>query len=129
MPAGCHALSGVAWTVVHAYQGSEFFRLKLEEAGVDPRTVHTTDDLARLPLTTKQELRDAHPFGWTCVPLHDVVRVHASTGTTGRRVVHRYLSLTSINVVPEKNDTFYGDDLLGAFLKNGSSVVGRTTSH
>ena len=83
-------MSGIGWTVQHAYQGSEFFRLKLEEAGVDPRTVHTTDDLARLPLTTKQELRDAHPFGWTCVPLHDVVRVHASTGTTGRRVVATY---------------------------------------
>jgi phenylacetate-CoA ligase len=83
-------VSGVAWTVQHACQGSEFFRLKLEAAGVDPRQVHTAEHLARLPLTTKEELRDAHPFGWTCVPLTDVVRVHASTGTTGRRIVATY---------------------------------------
>src|SRR5919199_792084 len=83
-------MSGIAWTVQHAYQGSDFFRQKLDEAGVDPRTVHDVDDLRRLPLTTKQELRDAYPFGWACVPLHDVVRVHASSGTTGRRVVTAY---------------------------------------
>jgi phenylacetate-CoA ligase len=83
-------VSGIAWTVQHAYQGSEFFRLKLEAAGVDPRQVHTVADLARLPLTTKEELRDAYPFGWTCVPLPDVVRVHASSGTTGRRIVATY---------------------------------------
>ncbi len=83
-------MSGIAWTVQHAYQGSEFFRLKLEAAGVDPRQVHTMEDLARLPLTTKEELRDAYPFGWTCVPLQDVVRVHASSGTTGKRIVATY---------------------------------------
>lgn len=83
-------MSGIAWTVQHAYQGSEFFRLKLDDAGVDPRQVHTVEDLARLPLTTKEELRDSYPFGWTCVPLPDVVRVHASSGTTGRRIVATY---------------------------------------
>ena len=83
-------MSGIAWTVQHACEGSEFFRLKLESAGVDSRQVHTAEDLARLPLTTKEELRDAYPFGWTCVPLIDVVRVHASSGTTGRRIVATY---------------------------------------
>ena len=83
-------MSGLAWTVQHAYQGSEFFRLKLDAAGIDPRSVHTLDDLARLPLTTKQELRDAYPFGWTCVPTSEVVRIHASSGTTGRRTVATY---------------------------------------
>jgi len=83
-------VSGIAWTVQHAYEGSEFFRLKLDRAGVDHRGVHTVEDLARLPLTAKAELRDAYPFGWTCVPLVDVVRLHASTGTTGRRVVATY---------------------------------------
>jgi phenylacetate-CoA ligase len=83
-------VSGIAWTVRHACEGSDFFRLKLEAAGVDPRTVRTERDLARLPLTTKQELRDAYPFGWTCVPPADVVRVHASSGTTGQRVVATY---------------------------------------
>jgi len=83
-------VSGLAWTVQHAYQGSEFFRLKLDAAGIDPRSVHTLDELARLPLTTKQELRDAYPFGWTCVPTSEVVRIHASSGTTGRRTVATY---------------------------------------
>lgn len=83
-------MSGLAWTVQHAYQGSEFFRLRLDAAGIDPRSVHTLDDLALLPLTTKQELRDAYPFGWTCVPTSEVVRIHASSGTTGRRTVATY---------------------------------------
>jgi phenylacetate-CoA ligase len=83
-------VSGLAWTVRHAHEGSEFFRSKLDGAGVDPAGVHTPADLARLPLTTKEELRDAYPYGWTCVPLTDVVRVHASSGTTGRRIVATY---------------------------------------
>ena len=83
-------MSGIAWTVQHAYQGSDFFRLKLDEAGVDPREIHDPESLRRLPLTTKEELRDAYPFGWTCVPLQEVVRIHTSSGTTGRRVVATY---------------------------------------
>ncbi len=83
-------MSGIAWTVQHACEGSEFFRLKVQAAGVDPGAVRTVEDLAGLPLTTKEELRDAYPFGWTCVPLTDVLRVHASSGTTGRRIVATY---------------------------------------
>ena len=83
-------MSGITWTVLHACQGSEFFRQKLEAAGVDPLSVRTVEDLPRLPLTTKAELRDAYPFGWTCVPMGEVVRVHASSGTTGRRIVATY---------------------------------------
>jgi len=83
-------VSGIAWTVLHAYQGSQFFRRKLDTAGVDPLTIQTVEDLVRLPLTTKEELRDAYPLGWTCVPDSEVVRVHASSGTTGRRTVATY---------------------------------------
>lgn len=83
-------MSGIAWTVVHAYQGSDFFRRKLDTAGVDPQTIQTVEDLVRLPLTTKEELRDAYPLGWTCVPDSEVVRIHASSGTTGRRTVATY---------------------------------------
>lgn len=86
-------MSGIAWTVQHAYEGSDFFRLKLDEAGVDAYRVHDLEDLRGLPLTTKEELRDGYPFGWTCVPLHDVVRVHASSGTTGRRIVATYTAV------------------------------------
>lgn len=83
-------MSGLAWTVQHAYQGSEFFRVKLDAAGVDSRSVRTVEDLPRLPLTNKQELRDAYPLGWTCVPISEVVRIHASSGTTGSRTVATY---------------------------------------
>ena len=77
---------GISWTVAHAAQGSAFFRERIP----DPAAIRTVDDLQRLPLTTKEELRDAFPFGWTCVPLHEVVRVHASSGTTGKRVLATY---------------------------------------
>ncbi|MDQ6898621.1 MAG: phenylacetate--CoA ligase [Candidatus Dormibacteraeota bacterium] len=80
----------LAWTVQHAYRGSEFFRRKLDAAGVDPASIRGEADLPRLPLTTKQELRDAYPFGWTCVPPEQVVRIHASTGTTGKRILATY---------------------------------------
>ncbi|MGI8564709.1 MAG: phenylacetate--CoA ligase family protein [Candidatus Dormibacter sp.] len=82
--------AGLGWTVQHAYRGSEFFRRKLDAAGVDPHSIRSEADLPRLPLTTKQELREAYPFGWTCVPPEQVVRIHASTGTTGRRILATY---------------------------------------
>jgi phenylacetate-CoA ligase len=77
---------GLTWTMEHAANGSEFFRERIK----DPGAIRTTGDLERLPLTTKEELREAYPFGWTCVPLDQVVRIHASTGTTGRRIVATY---------------------------------------
>ncbi len=83
-------MSGIAWTVRHAYEGSEFFRQKLDAAGVGPDRVRTAQDLAHLPLTTKQELRDAYPLGWTCVSPSEIVRVHSSSGTTGRRTAATY---------------------------------------
>lgn len=78
------------WTVQHAYHGSPFFRSKLDSAGLDPDDVRGLADLTRLPFTTKQELRDAYPFGWTAVPTDDVVRIHSSSGTTGRRTLSTY---------------------------------------
>jgi phenylacetate-CoA ligase len=77
---------GINWTVTHAAQGSPFFHARIP----DPAAIRTVEDLRRLPFTTKEELRDAYPFGWTCVPLEQVVRVHASTGTTGKRVIASY---------------------------------------
>src|SRR6185437_4385684 len=67
-------------TVRRAYAGSDFFRVTLAAAGVGADGV---DELARLPFTTKEQLRAAYPFGWTCVPDREVVRIHASSGTTG----------------------------------------------
>jgi phenylacetate-CoA ligase len=80
----------VAWTVRHAYDNNPFFRKLLTDAGVDPGAVRGPQDLPRLPFTTKEQLREAYPFGWTCVPLDQVLRIHASTGTTGQRIVATY---------------------------------------
>lgn len=78
------------WTVHHAYAGSPFFRSKLDEAGIAPDDITGVADLPRLPFTTKQDLRDSSPFGWTAVPMEQVVRIHSSSGTTGRRTLCTY---------------------------------------
>ena len=83
---------GVPWTVAHAYAGSEFFKEKLDAAGVGPDDISTAEDLQKLPFTTKEELRRTGPWGWTAVPLADVARIHSSSGTTGRRVICTYTS-------------------------------------
>lgn len=77
-------------TVRRAYEGSEFFRTLLTEAGCGPDTVQTVADIPRLPFTTKDQLRAAYPFGWTVVPQRDVIRIHASSGTTGQRTLCTY---------------------------------------
>jgi phenylacetate-CoA ligase len=80
----------LAWSVQHAYEGSRWFRDHLERAKVKPESISGVADLHRLPFTTKEDLRDAYPLAWTAVPLADVVRVHASSGTTGKRIVASY---------------------------------------
>ena len=80
----------LAWTVRHAYEGSAWFRRHLDAADVGPGDVTRRGDLSRLPFTTKQDLRSAYPFGWTAVPMDRVVRMHASSGTTGKRTIATY---------------------------------------
>jgi len=60
------------------------YRQKFAAAGVRPEDIQTLKDLPRLPFTTKQDLRDNYPFGMFAVPLEQVVRIHASSGTTGK---------------------------------------------
>jgi phenylacetate-CoA ligase len=67
-----------------------FYREKLALASITADSIHTLDDLARLPFTTKQDLRDYYPFGLLAVPLEQVVRIHASSGTTGKLTVVGY---------------------------------------
>jgi phenylacetate-CoA ligase len=67
-----------------------FYQRKFKEAGITPDDIHTLDDLKRLPFTTKQDLRDEYPFGIFAVPLEEVVRIHASSGTTGKPTVGGY---------------------------------------
>jgi phenylacetate-CoA ligase len=77
--------------VVHrAYRQVAFYRRRMDEAGVTPQDVRSIDDIARLPLTVKNDLRDAYPFGLFASPLSDVVRLHASSGTTGKPIVVAY---------------------------------------
>ncbi len=85
-----HQLEGLKWTVKHAYEGSEFYRKRLDEAGVGPDSITSLDDLERLPFVTADDLRAGYPFPLLSVPFEDVVRIHASTGTTGKRKILAY---------------------------------------
>ena len=81
---------GLRWTVLHAYAGSPQYRAKLKAAGVDPTAVQSLDDLKHLPTTTTDDLREGYPLPLLAVPEAKVVRVHASSGTTGKRKVLAY---------------------------------------
>jgi phenylacetate-CoA ligase len=85
-----HQLRGLQWTVRHAFEGSPAYRAKLEAAGVTPESIQSLDDLRRLPFTTTDDLRDGYPFPLKSVPFEQLVRVHASSGTTGKRKVLCY---------------------------------------
>lgn len=83
-------LQGLKWTVSHAYHHSPFYRRKLREAGVTPEQIVSLDDLRRLPTITAQDLQNEYPFPLRSVPFEDIVRIHASSGTTGKRKVLCY---------------------------------------
>ena len=78
-------LKGLQWTVSHAYSGSPAYRNKLDRAGVAPSDVRTLEDLKKLPFTTADDLRDGYPLPLCAVPEEEVVRIHSSSGTTGKR--------------------------------------------
>jgi len=83
-------LKGLQWTVNHAYNGSPAYRAKLDQAGVKPDDIKSLDDLRRLPFTAAKDLAEGYPFPLLSVPMKDVVRIHASSGTTGKRKVLCY---------------------------------------
>jgi len=83
-------LERLKWSVGHAYDNVAPYRAKCEAAGVSPADFETLEDLARFPFTVKDDLRQAYPFGMFAVPQRDVVRVHASSGTTGKPTVVGY---------------------------------------
>ncbi|MCE5265806.1 MAG: phenylacetate--CoA ligase [Deltaproteobacteria bacterium] len=76
--------------VQRVYHTVGFYRRSFDQAGVSPDDIKTLDDLKRFPFTTKQDLRDNYPFGMFAVPMSSVVRLHASSGTTGRSTVVGY---------------------------------------
>lgn len=83
-------LSGLQWTVAHAFEGSPFYRARLEEKGVAPGDIKDLSDIAKLPFTTAQDLQTGYPLPLLSVPEERVVRIHGSSGTTGKRKILTY---------------------------------------
>ena len=77
-------------TLRHAYDNNASYRRKFDGAGVRPDDLRALDDLTRFPFTAKSDLREAYPFGFFCVPMEQVARIHASSGTTGKPTVVGY---------------------------------------
>lgn len=76
--------------VDRVYHSVEFYRKKMQQMGLEPGDINSIDDLSKLPFTTKNDLRDNYPFGLFAVPQSEVVRIHASSGTTGKATVVGY---------------------------------------
>lgn len=76
--------------VKHVYENVAFYRDRMDQAGVKPQDIHGIEDLHRLPFINKDDLRDQYPYGLLGVPLSECVRIHSTSGTTGRRVVSFY---------------------------------------
>lgn len=83
-------LERLRWSLRHAYDKVPHYRKKFDAAGVKPKDLRTLEDLARFPFTAKADLRDTYPFGMFAVPMDKVVRIHASSGTTGKPTVVGY---------------------------------------
>ena len=76
--------------VKHVWDNVPYYRKKMEEKGVTPEDIKSIDDLHKLPFLSKADLRDAYPYGLAGVPIKDCVRIHSTSGTTGKRVVAFY---------------------------------------
>ena len=83
-------LERLKWSLKHAYDNVEHYRKKFDAAGAKPGDLKTLEDLAKFPLTNKSDLRETYPFGMFAVPMDQVVRLHASSGTTGKPTVVGY---------------------------------------
>ncbi|HNW01456.1 MAG TPA: phenylacetate--CoA ligase [Burkholderiaceae bacterium] len=101
-------------TLQHAYSNSPAYRAKFEAAGVHPDDCQTLSDLARFPFTTKKDLRDGYPFGLFAVPREQCVRIHASSGTTGKPTVVGYT----------KNDVAMWADCVARSIRAGGARPG-----
>ncbi len=83
-------LSRLQWSLQHAYDNVTHYRKKFDVAGVHPSDLKSLADLSKFPFTAKQDLRENYPFGMFAVPREQVVRIHASSGTTGKPTVVGY---------------------------------------
>ncbi len=77
-------------TVKRVYENVPYYRKKMQDMGLEPGDIKSIDDLSKLPFTYKTDLRDNYPFGTFAVPMEEVVRIHASSGTTGKQTVVGY---------------------------------------
>ena len=77
-------------TVKRCYENVPFYKKKMDQKGIRPEDIKSIDDITKLPFTTKHDLRDEYPFGLQAVPMEEVKRIHASSGTTGKPVVATY---------------------------------------
>ena len=77
-------------TIDRIYATVPFYKKTYDKAGISPTDIKSLDDLRRLPFTTKQDLRDNYPYDMFAVPMDQVVRIHASSGTTGKPTVVGY---------------------------------------
>jgi phenylacetate-CoA ligase len=83
-------LERLQWSLRHAYDNVPHYRKKFDAAGVKPQDCRALEDLAKFPFTSKADLRETYPFGMFAVPMDKVVRIHASSGTTGKPTVVGY---------------------------------------
>lgn len=83
-------LSRLKWTLTHAYENVPMYRKKFNDAGVHPDDFKQLSDIEKFPYTTKQDLRENYPFNTFAVPMNQIIRIHASSGTTGRPTVVGY---------------------------------------
>ena len=98
--------------VEHVYHNTPFYRKKMQELGITPDDINSIDDIVKLPFTTKYDLRDNYPFGLCAVPMSQIVRIHASSGTTGKPTVVGYTrkDLSSWTECLSRAFTAYGAD-------------------
>jgi len=85
-----YQLAKLKETVERVYHNVPSYRQKMQEKGVIPEDINSLDDLKRLPFTTKQDLRDNYPYNMFAAPLEEIIRIHASSGTTGKPTVVGY---------------------------------------
>ncbi len=130
------------WQVNRMYENVELFKKRMDDIGLKPSDIHSVDDLSKLPFSYKQDLRDYYPYGLFAVPTSDIVRVHASSGTTGKKIVVGYTKkdienwnncmarmMTAIGITKDdfiQNSFGYGLFTGGFGTHNGAETVGAT---
>src|SRR5674476_577893 len=87
-------------TLERVYANVPFYKTSLDSAGIKPADIKSLEDLQRLPFTTKQNMRDSYPYGLFAAPMEEIVRIHASSGTTGKPTVVGY-TLKDIDIWSE----------------------------